>query len=177
MRPQRAHHLASQAIILGLRRLDGASELRLRTDDGNGSVDIGSVNADVGRIRGGPGQDGEWGVDLRRDLFRGSYHNEEGILGTGWQAASVNVGANACAAVDLDGSNEYCLGAGLGAVAPARPATADPAWPASGTTRVRRGGSWQGDPEVAAVSTRSHDYPSTTSSTLGFRLARTAVVR
>jgi formylglycine-generating enzyme required for sulfatase activity len=51
---------------------------------------------------------------------------------------------------------------------------ADPAGPASGSSRVFRGGSWSGDPQFARVASRSNYSPGYRSDVLGVRLLRTA---
>ena len=45
-------------------------------------------------------------------------------------------------------------------------------WPASGSGRVRRGGSWRGAPRGAQVAFRSYDAPGIRDHFLGLRLAR-----
>lgn len=47
----------------------------------------------------------------------------------------------------------------------------DPKGSASGSTRVRRGGSWQYDPEKARAAWRSSGYPDDRAMDIGFRLA------
>lgn len=49
----------------------------------------------------------------------------------------------------------------------------NPAGPASGTSRVIRGGSWDFYPQYCRVAIRYYDAPGVRSSVLGFRLART----
>ena len=46
--------------------------------------------------------------------------------------------------------------------------------PASGSHRVRRGGSWRFDPQFARVANRRHDAPGNRDGILGVRLLRTA---
>jgi formylglycine-generating enzyme required for sulfatase activity/serine/threonine protein kinase len=53
-------------------------------------------------------------------------------------------------------------------------AEADPAGPASGSLRVRRGGGWYYDPQSARVALRDYSTPGHRGSILGFRLLRTA---
>lgn len=52
---------------------------------------------------------------------------------------------------------------------------ANPAGPASGTNRVRRGGSWLNYARSCAVTYRSCDTPETVYGNIGFRLARSSV--
>jgi formylglycine-generating enzyme required for sulfatase activity len=53
-------------------------------------------------------------------------------------------------------------------------AVTDPVGPASGSSRVFRGGCWFNDPQFARVAIRFYDTPGSRSSLLGIRLLRTA---
>ena len=55
--------------------------------------------------------------------------------------------------------------------------TRDPTGPASGSYRVRRGGSWYIDASYCRVANRYYDVPRLTNSILGFRVVLAAPVQ
>jgi formylglycine-generating enzyme required for sulfatase activity len=51
----------------------------------------------------------------------------------------------------------------------------DPRGPATGTKRVKRGGSWNRLPDYSRVSFRNYHTPQNSDRTLGFRVAMSAI--
>ena len=80
----------------------------------------------------------------------------------------------AVGALDLSGNVYEWAGDWSGGYGQVPPAGVDVQGPASGSNRVRRGGSWDVGPQYARVALRNNDFPGRRGSFLGVRLLRTS---
>jgi formylglycine-generating enzyme required for sulfatase activity len=89
-------------------------------------------------------------------------------------AAVAGLSGPAVGAFDLSGNVWEWVGDWYGGFGQVPPAGVDVQGPASGSLRVRRGGSWSIDPQYARVAIRSSVDPGRRNGGLGVRLLRTA---
>jgi formylglycine-generating enzyme required for sulfatase activity len=96
----------------------------------------------------------------------------EGSIGSPRTLPVATKAPNACGLSDMSGNVNEWQHDWYG-VAYTAMGVADPVGPSSGTSMVRRGGSWNAPASVARVARRGGSEPSYRSNTSGFRIART----
>jgi formylglycine-generating enzyme required for sulfatase activity len=104
--------------------------------------------------------------------YNGSVAHNYGNIGL-FRKATVSTGSfppNAWGVHDMHGNVwEWCWDYYSN---PNTTALTDPTGPASGTHRINRGGSWSSSGKLLRSAVRASDFPETTGSNLGFRLAK-----